>query len=76
MGMSPEPGFFSNRTKFIMSLINYIQDVKAELKHINWPNRKQAIISTIAVIVVSAAVAAYLGFFDYLFSQLLTKIIG
>jgi preprotein translocase SecE subunit len=59
-----------------MSLINYIQDSRAELKHVNWPNRRQAIISTIAVVVVSAAVAAYLGFFDYIFSTLLTNLIG
>ena len=59
-----------------MKLFDYIKDTRAELKHVNWPTRQQAIFYTIAVIVVSVGVAAYLGAFDYLFSTILTRIIS
>jgi len=38
------------------------------MKHVSWPTRNQTIIFTVLVIVISIAVAAYLGLFDYLFS--------
>ncbi len=59
-----------------MSLVNYLKDTRAELKHVNWPTRRQAILYTIGVIVVSIVVAAYLGFFDYIFALILAKLIG
>jgi preprotein translocase subunit SecE len=56
-------------------MINYLKDVRAELKHVTWPSRNQTIIYTIVVILVSAATAVYLGLFDYLFSFLLKNVI-
>ncbi|MEA1929601.1 MAG: preprotein translocase subunit SecE [Patescibacteria group bacterium] len=51
-----------------MGVTDYIRETKSELKHVNWPNRRQAIASTALVIVASIALAAYLGFFDVLAS--------
>lgn len=59
-----------------MSIVNYLRDTRAELKHVIWPTRSQAIWYTVGVIVVSVLVAAYLGFFDYLFTLGLAKLIG
>lgn len=42
-----------------------------EMKQVTWPTRKQTINFTIIVIIVSIIIAAYLGFFDYLFSAIL-----
>ena len=47
---------------------NYITETREEMKHVSWPTKKQTLMFTILVIVISIAVAAYLGFFDYLFS--------
>ncbi len=58
-----------------MGLINYIQDTRAELKHVSWPTRKQSIAYTVIVIAISVAVAIYLGVFDGLFSLGLEKIV-
>ncbi|MFH1473221.1 MAG: preprotein translocase subunit SecE [bacterium] len=55
--------------------INYIRDTKGELKHVSWPTRRQSIAFTIIVIIISILSAAYLGIFDYLFSQILQKFI-
>lgn len=58
-----------------MSLVNYIRDTKAELKHVSWPTRKQAIAFTILTVIISIVVAFYLGFFDFVFSLILEQII-
>lgn len=58
-----------------MSLITYFKETRAELKHVTWPTKKQAIMYTIVVIVISLLTAAYLGFFDYVFSALLKIIV-
>ena len=60
-----------------MSVLNYIKEVKGEMKNITWPTRRQAIYATITVLAISVFIAYYLGFFDFLFtkglSSLLTK---
>ena len=56
-------------------LSNYLTETKEELKHVSWLSRKQTIMFSVLVIVISIAVAAYLGFFDYLFSLGLKNII-
>jgi len=53
----------------------YIKDTKGELKHVSWPTRKQTIIFTTLVIIVSIFIAAFLGVFDFVFSGLLNKYI-
>ncbi len=58
-----------------MKIKEYLQETRAELTHVSWPTRKQAIIFTIAVIVISLLTAFFLGAFDYLFSVILGKII-
>jgi preprotein translocase subunit SecE len=52
-----------------MSLIQYIKDVRGEMRHVSWPTRKQAAIYTALVIGISIAVALYLGGLDFLFSR-------
>ncbi len=60
-----------------MKLANYIQETKGEMKHVSWPTKKQAIIFTILVVVISVVTALALGLFDTLFEYLLkTFIIG
>lgn len=58
-----------------MKVVDYIKETKMELKHVNWPTRKQAIVFTVVVIAVSIGVSLFLGFFDFLFSLALKQII-
>lgn len=58
-----------------MKVLEYINETKSELKHVNWPTRKQAIIFTVIVIAVSVGVSLFLGLFDFLFSFALKQII-
>ena len=54
-----------------MALIEYLKETKAELKHVSWPTRKQAIAFTVVVIAISIFTALFLGLLDTIFSTLL-----
>jgi len=49
--------------------VEYIKEVIAEGKNVRWPTKRQTIFYTIAVLVVSAIIAYYLGLLDFLFSK-------
>ena len=51
-----------------MNIFNFLREVKGEMKHVNWPTRKQTITYTLLVIVVSIFVAGYVGVFDHIFT--------
>jgi preprotein translocase subunit SecE len=55
-------------------MINFLRDVKGEMKHVNWPTRKQTMIYSILVVVISLFVAAYVGAFDYIFTKIIEQI--
>ncbi len=58
-----------------MSFTQYLKDTKAEMKHVNWPTRSQAINYTVLVIVMSVVVAVVIGVFDAFFSWGLATLI-
>ncbi len=58
-----------------MKIIDYIKETKVELKHVSWPTRRQTVIFTIIVILISISVAFFLGFFDFIFTKLLEKFV-
>jgi len=53
----------------------YLNETKNELKHVNWPSRRQTTIFTIIVVLISIIIAYFLGLFDFIFSLGLGKII-
>lgn len=58
-----------------MRLTTYFKETRAEMKHVSWPTRKQAILYTVVVIIISLGTSAYLGFFDFVFSAVLKLVI-
>lgn len=56
-------------------MLNYFREVRAEMKHVSWPTRRQTIVYTLVVIAVSLITAVYLGLLDYVFSLVIQKII-
>ncbi|HJN62846.1 MAG TPA: preprotein translocase subunit SecE [Candidatus Paceibacterota bacterium] len=58
-----------------MKIIDYIRDTKGEMKHVSWPTRFQSVAFTVLVILISLLTAAYLGLFDFIFSEILKAII-
>lgn len=57
-------------------VIKYIKATLREMRQVKWPTRKQAVNYTMLVIVISAIVAAYVGAFDYVFSQIISALIA
>jgi len=56
-------------------LVQYIKDSIVELKKVTWPNKKEVKRHTILVILISAAMAAFLGIVDYILTIGLEKIV-
>ncbi len=57
------------------SLISYLKNVRGELAHVVWPNRRQAILHTILVIVISTIVALAITGLDYVFTGVVDRLI-
>jgi preprotein translocase subunit SecE len=53
----------------------YILEVVAELKKVSWVKRKELLSTTVVVIILSVILAAFVGFFDFIFSRLLHLVI-
>jgi preprotein translocase subunit SecE len=58
-----------------MKLLDYIRDTKGEMKHVSWPTKSQATGYTILVLIISVILAFYLGFFDYIFTNIFDRFI-
>jgi len=50
--------------------LRYFGEVASELRRVTWPARPETMRLSIMVISVSAAVGAFLGIFDLIFSRL------
>ncbi len=61
--------------KIFQKLLTFLNEVRMEMKKINWPTKKQTIRYTLIVIGVSVAVATFLGGLDFIFNILITKFI-
>ncbi|HCJ45516.1 MAG: preprotein translocase subunit SecE [Candidatus Moranbacteria bacterium] len=55
------------------AVLQFLAEAKVELSRVNWPTRKQIMLYTVLVIVISLFVAFFLGSLDYLFSTLVTR---
>ena len=51
-----------------MAIKQYINETRAEMKHVTWPTTEQTLAYSVIVIVVSVAIAAWLGVFDSIFA--------
>jgi len=57
------------------STVQFIKEVRVELKKVTWPQRNEIIGSTAVVIVASFIVAFFLGFVDLVLQKVLGLII-
>lgn len=58
------------------ALITYLKNVRGELKHVVWPNRNQAIVHTVIIILISAFVALYISGLDYVFTGVVNRLVS
>ncbi|QQR78186.1 MAG: preprotein translocase subunit SecE [Candidatus Moraniibacteriota bacterium] len=55
------------------TIIRFFSEAKGELMKVNWPTQKELVRYTILVVVISFAVAVFLGALDTLFSYLVER---
>lgn len=58
-----------------MKFINYLRDTRAELRHVTWPTKSEAINYTIIVIAISIGTGVLLGLLDFVFQKGIARII-
>ncbi|OGQ89871.1 MAG: preprotein translocase subunit SecE [Deltaproteobacteria bacterium RIFOXYC2_FULL_48_10] len=63
-----EPNFFQKA-------VDFLTEVKVELKKVTWPTRKQVTGTTIVVIIFVFVVAAFLGLFDFGLAKLVQVVL-
>ena len=54
----------------------YLTEVKGELKKVTWPSRNDLYKTTIAVVIASVVFGIYLFLVDWIFSEIIQRIIG
>ncbi len=57
-------------------IITFLNESRSELKKVRWPTREQTLQYTMAVVVVSIAIAAFLGTLDFVFQLVINRVIG
>jgi preprotein translocase subunit SecE len=57
------------------SVVQFVREVRVELKKVTWPGRKEVIGPTAVVIVASFVVAFFLGFVDLILQRLLGAVL-
>lgn len=55
------------------TIIQFFMEAKGELMKVNWPTKDQLVRYTVLVVVISLAVAIFLGTLDTLFSYLVER---
>ena len=62
-------------SNWIAMAVQFLREVKTELKKVTWPTKKQTISSTAVVVVLVIIVATYLGVVDMLLAQLVDMVL-
>lgn len=62
-------------TGWVATSIQFLREVKAELKKVTWPSRKQTLGSTVVVLVVVAIISLFLGVVDMGLSSLIRLVL-
>ena len=66
----------SNSTKKVNPIVAYIRSTRAEMRRVRWPTLEQGWMMTQIVLVVTFAMAVFLGVLDFSFGWLLGRVIA
>jgi preprotein translocase subunit SecE len=69
-------GMFKINNKYVDQALQFLREVKVELKKVAWPSRKQAMGSTIVVIMLVLLVSFFLGVVDIGLSSLIKAVLS
>ncbi len=54
---------------------NFLRESRQELKKVNWPTREETVRYTLFVIGLSVGLSVFLGILDFVFLQVLQRIV-
>jgi preprotein translocase subunit SecE len=57
-------------------VVKYFYETRAELRKVTWPTRDETKNLTIIIVIVTVAMAIFLGLLDYIFQVVVAGIIG
>jgi len=64
------------KNKYVDQALQFLREVKVELKKVAWPSRKQAMGSTIVVVMLVLLVSFFLGIVDIGLSSLIKAVLS
>ena len=64
------------RLNYLEQGIQFFREVKAELKKVTWPSRKQTIGSTVVVLILVMIISFFLGLVDIGLSNIVKLVLG
>jgi preprotein translocase subunit SecE len=71
----PDKGHAMNdKIRWYKRFVNFLKDVKAELKKVTWPSKNEVTSTTIVVIAATVFFGFYLFFMDVIFSWVIGQI--
>jgi preprotein translocase subunit SecE len=59
----------------VLAIKNFFTEVKAEMRKVTWPSRKETLATTWLVVVIVIFVALYLGACDWLLDRLVQYVL-
>jgi len=75
MAVSARPAPAKLKDNFLTKSLQFLREVKMELKKVTWPSRKQTIGSTVVVLVLVTIIAFFLGAVDIGLSSLVKLVL-
>jgi preprotein translocase subunit SecE len=70
-----KPKSITGEPNLVQKSIQFLREVKIELKKVTWPSRKQTIGSTVVVLVIVMIVSFYLGIVDFILAKLMRAVL-
>jgi preprotein translocase subunit SecE len=56
--------------------LDFIRDVRSELRKVSWPTQREALNLTVVVVALSVSVGLFLGGIDFVFQELFRFLLG
>jgi len=64
----------AEKIRWYKRLVNFLKEVKAEMKKVTWPSKKEVYATTIVVLIATIFFGFYLFFMDIIFSWAIRQI--
>jgi preprotein translocase SecE subunit len=58
------------------AFLTYLKNVRAEMSHVVWPDRTQAVWHTILIVLISAVLGLFIAGLDYVLTGVVSRLVG